>query len=463
MLVPNLVDPATVYPYYTKRGLSLEYLSKCNSQEFRYIDGAGMGYWLTDSSHTPATATIAFYATLQLPIIDVLSLDLPSQANKHLIIIRTAEPKYFLSGYEVSRNYNVIDRSSIDISADPQYTVLIPDSTPKTLEEIFTDILLGTGFSLSYNADDFPVLDVFIDGMSVLDAIDRICSIYGFVWTADNDTVYIQALNFTSSSRSADGGIYSIPAGRINDIRNSLTDPPFASIFINFQKISECLEGPTQYVTERETYSIQGRRVAAYDPYFPAICSQYGEVGNTDDISDRANDIKDNFEAIGLMLGDYAAKHTEEVLSLYPCRSLKRIHGDFGAGPRTIYASLDYPFYKIPDASREDCSAGSGGGAKIFFIVTAAEEAPEGHKYEGNMLLTVTVIIAPCDRTELINTSVEVVDWSSCLANAETPEALVGREGWAFEGAALLEGSSSTTSSDDYYDCHWVLDGLCCP
>lgn len=103
----------------------------------------------------------------------------------------------------------------------------------------------------------------------------------------------------------------------------------------------------------------------------------------------------------------------------------------------------------------------AGGSGKIFFEVDSAATAGTGSPYNGNMILTVTIIVAPCDQPSLIGTSVDVVDWSTCLANAETTAAVVNREGWAFRGIA--QSLASGASPGDLTPCHWALDGLCCP
>lgn len=104
---------------------------------------------------------------------------------------------------------------------------------------------------------------------------------------------------------------------------------------------------------------------------------------------------------------------------------------------------------------------GQARGSKIFFEVDSAAIAGGSSPYNGKMILTVTIIVAPCDQRALIDTSVDVVDWSTCLANAETVEAVVGRQGWAFRGIAHSLKSGDPTGT--LTPCHWALDGLCCP
>jgi hypothetical protein len=98
-------------------------------------------------------------------------------------------------------------------------------------------------------------------------------------------------------------------------------------------------------------------------------------------------------------------------------------------------------------------------GTKIFFEVTAAEEAGTDSPYNGLTILTVDVICEPCE--EDLATA-EVIDWSSCLANAEEFAELIGREGWAFWGRGR-QSRESGAEEGDKTPCHWILDGLCCP
>ena len=103
---------------------------------------------------------------------------------------------------------------------------------------------------------------------------------------------------------------------------------------------------------------------------------------------------------------------------------------------------------------------GGGGGKRIFFTVDSAATAGTGSPYNGKMVLTVT-IVGTESRPTLIGTSVDVTDWSTCLANAETTAAVVGREGWAFWG--IFESLAAGAAAGTLTPYHWALDGLCCP
>src|SRR5690606_39057892 len=149
-----LLDPSFVRPYWIRHGLSLEILNKCNHQEFKAIGGYGLGYFLTVDDYTPSGPYLEYEVdgeTFQLPILNILDLEVEGNNGTHLIVVETAEPKYELKQFVVKRNYNVLDKKSIDMSGlSLSYDTLEPDETPKSIEEIITDILDDSGYSLEY-------------------------------------------------------------------------------------------------------------------------------------------------------------------------------------------------------------------------------------------------------------------------------------------------------------------------
>jgi len=443
-----LIDPATVKPYYIDKGLSLELLDKCNAQEFKYIDSYGEGYWLTTSTYDPAGDTITFNkgsVTVELPILSVLNLEHPDHSGG-IIAVKTAEPKYLLNKYNVLRNYNVIDPETILITGSVvTYDVKAPDAAPKTLSQILTDILTTTPFSLSYSGTVSEVLNVYIEGLSVFDAIERICRIYGFIWTADNSTVYIQTVSPTNMDST-----YS------NDVRNNANT--FHTMNIAFLKMNKCLEGPSQYHLSQSIGSGKGMAVTSYDPYYPAFVNDAGSVVNASDITTRANAIRDNFIIIGSVLGDYLAKHIVFCPALQPAQYLRRTHGDFGFGPRSIFKSPYYCFYPLPEPDEEVCG-GSGGGATIQFTIDSVTIASVSSPYNGKKVATVTVLPSPCTRPELIGTTVQVVDWSGCVFDLPEEE-LIGVWGWASEYIYLSQKVGDPPGT--LTPCHWSADDRCC-
>lgn len=442
-----LVDPATIRPYYIERGLSLELLNKCNSQEFKYIDGVGLGYWLTTTAHSPTGDVIDYdidTLSIDLPIISITSIEHPSYATEGLIVVKTAEPKYLLTKFSTLRNYNVIDPKTI---SGMTYTTLAPDATAKTIEEIIDDLLTGTPFTLTYTGTTVPVLNVFIEGLSVFDAIDRICSIYGMIWTASNSIVYVAKVDTTPVSTT-----------RVNDVRDNTTDPGYIDIDISFLKVKSCLEGPPQYHIDEDSGTGKGRTATSYDPYYPAFLDDSGTVLNSVGLTSRASIIRDNFQLIGGILGNYVAKHIYETPTQVPARYLSVTYGDLGAGPRSIFRSDSYPFFQIPYPYEKQCPTPSGHILfQILSVVTAGSTSP----YNGLNVATVVILDVSCEmNTDLIGTEVDVVDRSGCIFDLPFAT-LVNIKGWATQKIALSlkVGDPEGTLTP----CHWAADNRCCP
>lgn len=436
-----LIDPATVRPYYTKKGLSLELLSKCNSQEFRYIDGAGYGYYLTTTTNSPAGDVVDLdidTLSIDLPIISITSIEHPNYTGEGLIVVKTAEPKYLLTKYTVLRNFNVIDEATIDGAV---FETLAPDETAKTIEEIITELLSTTPFSLTYTGVTLPVLNVFIEGLDVIDAIDRICSIYGMIWTADNSTVYVTNVSSTDISTTY-----------LNDIRNNTTEPAYTDIGISFLK-EKC--GPPEYHTVEESTTGKGRMLSTYDPYYPAFLDEVGAVINATTLLSRAGTIADNFQLIGNILGNYVVKHIYETPPPVPAQYLSKTFGDIGTGPRSLFKSDSYPYFQIPYPVKNKCTE----HGHILFQILSAEVAGETSPYYGLVVASATVLDIACGMSlSLLGETVEVVDRSGCIFDLPN---LVGIKGWATQKIAYSLKYNAPPNTPT--PCHWAADNRCCP
>lgn len=113
------------------------------------------------------------------------------------------------------------------------------------------------------------------------------------------------------------------------------------------------------------------------------------------------------------------------------------------------------------DVMRGFIGGGGGGSGKIEFEVLSASTVVGG-QYDGMRKLVVEIKSPPCNRTSLHGDTVDVYEHEPlCLTGDETDESLVGRKGWAYEG--VYQDQSSGAIAGDLTDCHWVLDGLCCP
>lgn len=348
----RVIDVGPIASYYQNKGLSLEKLQSCNMMEFRYIDSYGMGHFLL--SQTITTEYITFVVdnrTINLKVVDRLSLEHPTQSGLRLYLYIVAEPKYDLLSYKVDRNYNVTIDKSISPYGSPTLATMPPDYTPKTLEQVIDDFL-PSGYSIDYNADSILSVDISIEGMSVLEAIDHLCSIYGLVWTATYSTVYIWDMEAVEESSS---DILPGILPPINDIRHSLLSENIASINVSFPAYDYCRQTPDEYHTVDDLEDIQGQTINVMDPYYPAILDTLGSTRNTTNLNTRADLIATNLKAVARSI-NYVVKHYHSVNSLgtQPL-SLSEVVGDRGLGPFTIYRTLRYPYHPVkvpPSKSR---------------------------------------------------------------------------------------------------------------
>lgn len=79
--------------------------------------------------------------------------------------------------------------------------------------------------------------------------------------------------------------------------------------------------------------------------------------------------------------------------------------------------------------------------------------------YTGKQVGTITVKVASCSEGELINTDVEVVDWSGCVFDLPF-EDLEGVWVWASKGVA--ESQDPEAEAGELTPCHWTADDRCC-
>ncbi len=137
--------------------------------------------------------------------------------------------------------------------------------------------------------------------------------------------------------------------------------------------------------------------------------------------------------------------------------------------PLTVYNELNIPaaatgdpieirwnsvagrYYGMPPAS-------SGGGTrKIQGILIDLNDGTG--PYTGKQVATITIKVAPCNEGDLIDTDVDVVDWSGCIFDLEF-EDLDGVWVWASEGVALSQEEGADPG--ELTPCHWTADDRCC-
>jgi hypothetical protein len=351
--INRLVDPSAVLPYFYKRGFQTDILSKCNSVQFKYIDGVGTGYLLMEETvynNNLVNGTLPLSMLVNgnnrnLQVLDLYRFDHPSTTTKRLVIAHVAEEKQYFTKLFPARNYNVmVRRSYISNSID----MVAPDSPPKTMKQIMEDITGFSGSSFVYNGPNVQPLDVFIEGMSVLEAMDILCSSLGLVWTFTGSTVYV----FNAFD--------TIDYSKVSDVRyNNLTNP-IKDISVTFPVLDCCLEKPTQFYTDNDnTSSVPGSTVNTYYPYLPAIIDRpSGTVDNATNLGLVATYLKNAFKIIESNSETCITyEFFKTILPSSTPNCFKVLFSDYGAGPRTILDSRDYPYLKTPDITLTDNQA----------------------------------------------------------------------------------------------------------
>lgn len=341
----KLVDPREVKRYYQSQKHMTDIINKCNHQEFRYIDGYGKGYFLLTDNISSETVDLTIDSrTVTLSIIDKLWLEHPDKSDIGLWVYVTAEPKYKLQELVQDYNRNItIDKSLSLGSGVPTIYVMESSGTPVAMSAILANIL-PVGYTLSFNATDITSFDIAIDGMSIMDVFDHLCSIYGWVWTVIGTVVHVWEMDPTPSI-----------ADPINDIQASVLTPQVIDWAVSFPYYDYpgYRKGTREYYNVADTATGQGISITVCDPYYPAI-SKLDYAVNPDEIRNgallitRAELITDNLDAINESLR-FVQKNIYETPNLdtsTPPLSLSEVYGDWGDGPRSIYKWIEFPYCK---------------------------------------------------------------------------------------------------------------------
>lgn len=341
--------------YYVRKGIATNLLSKCNAQTFKFIGGYGEGYFITDNVQYTSGSTLVLsvpsylvdefgnyvvdedgnyqldVVSAVLYVIDVTEIEHPS-ATKKTRILHTGEEKFYLTVSAVQRNYNVIHRMTQIANTA---AILPPDSTPKTLEQILVDILPG----LIYSGPTVYPYDVFIQGMSILDAVDKLCTAYGLVWSyqAGVARVYSVVTPVSEDYRN------------MVDIQKQTLNEPFSSIVTTFPILNCCQQYPNDFEDYSWSSGLAGDYLQVYMPYFPAIYDSSGSLTNSTALAALANMLRPFYQAADKICGDYIAHEFYKSFSLTDKPVTSKItYADLGSGPRTFLSGSPYPFIKKP-------------------------------------------------------------------------------------------------------------------
>jgi hypothetical protein len=111
-----------------------------------------------------------------------------------------------------------------------------------------------------------------------------------------------------------------------------------------------------------------------------------------------------------------------------------------------------------PDTVRGMIGASGGGGGVIEYKIISTSTQSSG-PYFGLKMATAIVHGAPCDRSELIGTEVEVIDHSNELFDETS---MAGYTGWASEMVFL--SLDAEADCDTLSPCHWAaINRVCSP
>jgi hypothetical protein len=110
------------------------------------------------------------------------------------------------------------------------------------------------------------------------------------------------------------------------------------------------------------------------------------------------------------------------------------------------------------DVARVFVGDGGGGGGSIEYEIISTSTASNG-PYTGKKIASVTVKGAPCDRANLIGTTVDVVDHSGCIFDLTSGQ-LANVWGWASE--RVFVSLQSGVPAGTLTPCHWSADNRCC-
>jgi hypothetical protein len=110
-----------------------------------------------------------------------------------------------------------------------------------------------------------------------------------------------------------------------------------------------------------------------------------------------------------------------------------------------------------PDTVRGVIGASGGGGAGVIEYKIVSTSTKSSGPYFGLKAASAIVHGAPCDRSELIGTTVEVIDHSNDLFDETS---MVGYTGWAAEMVFL--SLDAEAECDTMSPCHWAAINRVC-
>jgi hypothetical protein len=309
--------------------------------------------------------------------------------------------------------------------------------------------------------------NLVFDGVSAWDAICKTLEACGHVpvFNPVSGAYSFLAYNGTQSGLSA--AITAVEANKIWDGNipacTSTCPEKVGVVFLNEitddNRITGYKESHHEEVSTGIAGSVAGTRIDVVDTTF--VEKTGATIDNQSQMDDRLVDLRRTIEGVSRAAASRNVKAYYGYESFLPGEELTAVtfkHG-IDAPHRTIIEYNGPLEFNLPEPYRVGSGGTTVGGASIQYTIDSITTATSSSPYNGKVVATVTVEIAPCDRPELIGESVQVVDWAGCIFDA-TEADLVGVWGWASErvGESLETGVSPGTLTP----CHWAADNRCC-
>lgn len=334
----SVVNVPSTLETLSKFGRNLDILDGCSHQSFRAIDGYGTGKFLVkNSAFQTATETVVLTingVATNVYIVSAIALYIANNTSEQLYVVSTAEEKYEFTKTIVARSYNVLNRKTFIANT---CAILPPDATPKTMQQIIADI---SGKTVNWNPTTYiHPYDVFIQGMSTIDAIDKLCAAYGLLWTYTGNVIYVH-----------EGSVLTVPTlTKVSDIQYPVLQPGIKEYTTQFPVLDCCIQLVDTYRYKDTTVAAVGKTIDTYMPYYYAFLDSYGALTNNTFLNTFHGKLKDNFNGISKIENQYIVQNyfTAYSLSATP-KTLELTYGNFGDGSRTIYYSRKYPYLSLP-------------------------------------------------------------------------------------------------------------------
>lgn len=345
-------------------------------------------------------------------------------------------------------------------------TITTNSGTPYTWQEVLDDLwallpgVAGAAPSLPITPGSTPENLVF-DGMTAWRAINQVLTAIGCGAVLDPHAgtfnyVELKATQADLATQKTDNRDRLLWAFAPSELPESQYVDKVA---VTFHKIPGIDDDSLPFASKPDVEEVSLGVGGTAGTKWPIVDTMFGFDDNSAVRTARAGEIKDAL--IGLLRpgAESWGSRFSGVLEI-PCGSEITDVLWISDGARGMVTEAKYIAGKI-DWPRLLINSSGGGGGKIEFRVLSASTVVGG-QYDGMRKLVVEVKSPPCNRTSLHGDTVDVYEHEPlCLTGDESDAALVDRKGWAYEG--VYQDQSSGAIAGDLTDCHWVLDGLCCP